>query len=141
MTVLRITLISLLILAVSAVSCTSRSDQYMERITALRDEVRGSFSPKFDPIWIGREKKVEKARKEVMRLVAVMNNAIEAMDAFDPPLEMRSTHDQHKILFQDCKKALLRIHAEADQEKPSGKKAVKIYQEMTRRILELDARS
>jgi hypothetical protein len=103
--------------------------------------VRGSFSPKFDPIWVGREKKVDKARKELTRLIAVMDSAIETMGDLNPPASLQVLHDQHLALFQDCKKALQRIQDEADQAKPSGKKAVKVYQEMTRKIVDMDTRS
>jgi hypothetical protein len=125
----------------SLLACTSESAQYKERITRLRGEVRGSFSPKFDPIWIAREKKAAKAKKELTRLIAVMDDALKQMEEFDPPPEMRELHRTHEVLFTDCKKALQAIETEARQPSPKGMKAVKIYQEMTNKFLDVDANS
>jgi hypothetical protein len=38
----------------------------------------------------------------------------------------------------DCKSALLKIKEEANKEKPKGMAAVRIYQEMTKKILEAE---
>jgi hypothetical protein len=122
-------------------ACTSDTDQYKERMTRLRSEVRGNFSPKFDPIWIAREKKAAKAKKELTRLIGVMDDALKQMEYLNPPPEMRDWHRVHETLFTDCKKALQAIEAEARQSSPKGMKAVKIYQEMTQKFLEVEAKS
>jgi hypothetical protein len=129
----------LAILCLSA--CTPDSARYEERITRLRNEVRANFSPKFDPIWIENEKKAPAARQELARLVAVMDAALTELESVPPPPEMRELQVAHRALFRDCKQALLAIEAEAGQPSPKGMKAVEIYQEMTRRFLEMDERS
>ncbi len=123
---------------VAAVSCSSESARYKENVTQLRTKVRESFSPRFDPIWIGREKKAEKAKKEIDRLILVMDEALKELDLYDPPQDMVPLHIIHKNLFEDCRSVLLKIKQEANKEKPKGMAAVRIYQEMTKKILEAE---
>jgi hypothetical protein len=119
-------------------ACTSDADKYREQITQLRSEVRANFSPKFDPIWIAKEKKAAAAKKEIARLIGVMEDALQQMDSFEPPPEMRELHRTHEALFTDCIKALQAIEVEAAQPAPKGMKAVRLYQEMTSKFLEVD---
>jgi hypothetical protein len=73
----------LAVLCVSA--CTSDSARYEERIVRLRSEVRGSFPPRFDPIWIAKEKKAAEAQKELVTALKECGAALrldgEAIDA------------------------------------------------------------
>jgi hypothetical protein len=127
-----------LCLATVMASCTSPSERYEKQLTELRTKVRQSFSPKFDPIWIAREKKAEKAKRELDRLIEVMGNALKEVDRYKPPEDMVPLHNIHKNLFEDCRSALRKIRGEADKEKPKGMAAVQIYQDMTRKILEVE---
>lgn len=133
--------IILLFISLAILACTSDTEAYRAKLTDLRESVRSNFSPKFDPIWIAREKKAAKAKKELNRLMAVMDNALNELSSFDPPEELLTLHSKYHNLFRDCKKALGQILTEADQESPKGMKAVHIYQEMTRKFLEMEADS
>ena len=128
----------LLSIMVAAFSCSSESARYKEKVTQPRTKVRNSFSPKFDPIWIGRKDKAKKAKKEIDRLIAVMDEALKELGLYHPPEDMVPLHNIHKNLFMDCGSALLKIKEEANKEKPQGMVAVRIYQEMTEKILEAE---
>jgi hypothetical protein len=128
----------LFLIIVAAVSCSSESARYNDNVTQLRKKVRESFSPRFDPIWVAREKKAEKGKKEIDRLIMVMDEALKDLELYDPPQEMVPLHNIHKTLFVDCRSALLKIKQEANKEKPKGMVAVRIYQEMTKKILEAE---
>lgn len=71
-------------------------------------------------------------------MVGVMEEALDKVEGYTPPPDMVDLHTRHRELFSACKKALLQIVNEAEQDKPDGMKAVRIYQEMTRRFLALD---
>ncbi len=116
-------------------SCTSASEKYESQVSELRERVRNSFSPKFDPIWVAREKKVDKALAEVDRLIGIMDQALAELSSYSPPLDLELRHKAHETLFRDCRKALLQIKAEAGKPKPDGMAAVRIYQGMTKKIL------
>jgi len=120
-------------------ACSSGPAGFREQIDRLRSEVRGSFSFKFDPIWVGSKDKADEAKKEITRLIGVMDNALAALDRLDAPADLRGLHARHRDLFTNSRQALLQIQVEAGREKPDGMKAVKIYQEMSRRFLEMDA--
>ena len=130
--------IVLLSIIAAGFSCSSESARYKEKVIQLRIKVRNSFSPRFDPIWIGHEKKAEKAKKEIDRLIIVMNEALKELELYHPPQDMVPLYNIHKNLFMDCKSALLKIEQEANKEKPKGMAAVRIYQEMTKKILEAE---
>jgi hypothetical protein len=121
----------------SVVSCATRAERYEERISRLREDVRQSFSPRFDPIWIAKEKKADKAGQELKRLIAVMDDALAELKTFDPPEKLLDLQRTHRDLFMACKQSLLQIQAEAGRERPDGMKAVHLYQEMTRTFLEM----
>jgi hypothetical protein len=125
-------------MVVATSSCSSPSARYEEKVTQLRAKVRQSFSPKFDPIWIGREKKVEKAKQELDRLIAVMEDALKELEEYTLPRDMVPFHNAHKNLFEDCRSALVRIREEASKENPKGMTAVRIYKDITRKILEAE---
>jgi hypothetical protein len=67
-----------------------------------------------------------------------MDGALAKLKTFDPPEKMLDLHRTHRDLFAACKQSLLQIQAEADREKPKGMKAVRLYQEMTRKFLEVE---
>ena len=100
----------LFLIIVAAVSCSSESARYNDNVTQLRKKVRESFSPRFDPIWVAREKKAEKGKKEIDRLIMVMDEALKDLELYDPPQEMVPLHNIHKTLFVDCRSALLKIN-------------------------------
>jgi hypothetical protein len=125
-------------MVVATSSCSSQSVRYEEKVTQLRTKVRQSFSPKFDPIWIAREKNVEKAKQELDRLIAVMEDALKELEEYKLPRDMVPFYNTHKNLFENCRNALFRIREEASKEKPKGMTAVRIYQDMTRKILEAE---
>lgn len=116
-------------------SCTTAREKYESHLAQLKEQVRASFSPKFDPIWVAREKKAPKALKELDRLVGVMDQALKALAADPPPPEMAGQYQATQTLFQECRALLFDIKAEAAKPKPNGMAAVHIYQEMTQKFL------
>jgi hypothetical protein len=131
----------LLLMLAAVLSCTTQAERYEEQTARLREKVRQSFSPKFDPIWIAKKKNAQKAGQELVRLIAVMDDALKELAGYAPPLEMAGVHEKHRSLFTECKRALKEIQAEARQKEPNGMKAVRIYQKMSQKILEAGERN